>query len=93
MGCGVSGVGRSGDECSVNGGRWGKGSVQSVTNLFLTEGAVMTESGSLFCYFTILTKNVDPLLWRWLAPWRGVLLDHVEREGGKTGLDQYPKGP
>ncbi len=27
------------------------------------------------------------------VPCRGALLGHVEREGGKTSSDQYPKGP
>ncbi len=35
----------------------------------LTEGAVTTEGGSLFQYFTTLAENVDPFLRRWLAPW------------------------
>ncbi len=35
----------------------------------LTEGAVTTEAGGLFQYSTTLTKNADPLLQRWLAPW------------------------
>ncbi len=35
----------------------------------LTEGAVTTEAGSLFQYFTTLIENADPLLRRWLAPW------------------------
>ncbi len=52
--------------------RRGKTSVQTFSNLFLkklAEGAVTTEAGSLFQYFTTLTKNADPLLRRWLAPW------------------------
>ncbi len=54
------------------GGRWGKTSVETFSNRFLktlTEGAVTTEAGSLFQYFTNLTENADPLLRRWLAPW------------------------
>ncbi len=51
----------------------------------LTEGAVTTETGSLFQYFTALTKNADPC--------RSALLGRVEQEGGKTSSDQYPKGP
>ncbi len=35
----------------------------------LSEGAVTTEAGSLFQYFTTLTENADPLLRRRLAPW------------------------
>ncbi len=53
-------------------GRWGKISVQTFSNRFLKtliEGAVTTEAGSLFQYFTTLTKNADSLLLRWLAPW------------------------
>ncbi len=53
-------------------GRWGKTSVQTSSNRFLktlTEGAVTTEAGSLFQYFTTLTENTDPLLRRRLAPW------------------------
>ncbi len=77
-------------------GRWGKTSVQTSSNRFLktlTEGAVTAEAGSLFQYSTTLTENADPLLRRRLTPWRGALLDHVEREEGKTSSDQYPKGP
>ncbi len=47
----------------MGGGRWGKTSVQTFSNLFLktlTEGAVTTEAGSLFQYFTTLTENADP---------------------------------
>ncbi len=50
----------------------GKTSVETFSNRFLktlAEGAVMTEAGGLFLYFTTLTENTDPLLWRWLAPW------------------------
>ncbi len=53
-------------------GRWGKTSVQTSSIRFLetlTEGAVTTEAGSLFQFFTTLTDNANPLLWRWLAPW------------------------
>ncbi len=45
---GGGGLGDWGDECS---GRWGKTSVQTFFNLFLTtftEGDVTTEAGSLF---------------------------------------------
>ncbi len=69
---GMGGVGEWGDESSVNGGRWVKTSVQIFFNLFLkmlTEGAVTTEAGILFQYFTTLTENADPLLRRLLAPW------------------------
>ncbi len=41
-------------------GRWGKTSVHTSSNRFLktlTEGAVTTEAGSLFQYFTTLTEN------------------------------------
>ncbi len=41
-------------------GRWGKSSVQTISKFFLktlTEGAVTTEAGNLFQYFTTLTKN------------------------------------
>ncbi len=33
------------------------------------DGAVTTEAGSLFQYFTALTEYADPLLRQWLAPW------------------------
>ncbi len=59
----MGGVGKWGDECSVN---WGD-SVQTFSNLFLktlTEGAATAEAGSLFPYFTTLTENADPLLRR-----------------------------
>ncbi len=52
--------------------RWGKSSVQTSSNRFLktlTEGAVTTEAGSLFQYFTTLTENADLLLRRLLVPW------------------------
>ncbi len=51
--------------------QWRKTSVQTFSNRFLktlTKGAVTTEAGSLFQYFTTLTENADPLLRRWLAP-------------------------
>ncbi len=73
-------------------GRWGKTSVQPFYNLFLktlTEGAVTTEAGSLFQYFTTLTGDGSHLG----VPCRGALLGRVEREGGKTCSDQYPKDP
>ncbi len=45
---------------------WGdESSVQTFSNLFLkalTEGAVTTEAGSLFQYFTNLTENAVPVL-------------------------------
>ncbi len=53
-------------------GELGKTSVQIFSNRFwktLTEGAVTTETGSLFQYFTTFTDYADPLLRRWLAPW------------------------
>ncbi len=53
-------------------GEMGKDFLQTSSNRFLktlTEGAVTTEAGSLFQYFTTLTENADPLLRRWLAPW------------------------
>ncbi len=36
---------------------------------YLNEGAVTTEGGSLFQYFTTLTEKADSLLRRWLSPW------------------------
>ncbi len=69
---GGGGVGEWGNKCSVNGGRWGRISVQNFFNLYLeilTEGAATTEIGSLFQYFTTLAENADPLFLRWLAPW------------------------
>ncbi len=67
-------------------GRWGKTPVQTFSNLLLktlTEGAVTTEAGSLFQYFTTLTENADPLLRRWLGGvrFRGALLGRFEQEG------------
>ncbi len=66
-------------------GRWGKTSVQTSSNRFLkilTEGAVATEAGSLFQYFTILTENADPLGGdlHLGVPCRGALLGRVEME-------------
>ncbi len=52
--------------------QWGKTSVQTFSNRFLKtlkEGAVTTEAGSLYQYFSTLTENTDPLLRRLLAPW------------------------
>ncbi len=49
-------------------GRLGKTSVQTFSYRFLkkmTEGAVTTEAGGLFQYFTTLAENADPLLRRW----------------------------
>ncbi len=36
---------------------------------YFNEGAVTTEGGSLFQYFTTLTEKADSLLRRWLSPW------------------------
>ncbi len=69
---GGGGVGKRGGWVFSQWGRWGKTSVQTSSYRFLktlTEGAVTTEAGSLFQYFTILTENADPLLRRRLAPW------------------------
>ncbi len=69
---GAGGIGKRGGWVFSQWGRWGKTSVQTSSNLFLktlTEGAVTTEAGSLFQYFTTLTENADPLLRRRLAPW------------------------
>ncbi len=72
-------VGRGGEGSSVQSmGRWGKTSVQTSSSRFLkalTEGAVTTEAGGLFQYFTTLTENA--------------LLGRVERNGGKNSSDQY----
>ncbi len=86
---------RNGEVSAQSMGGWEKTSVPTFSYIFLkklTEGAVMTDTRSLFQYFTTLTENADPLLRRRLTPWRGALLDHVEREEGKTSSDQYPKG-
>ncbi len=80
-------------------GRWGKTSVQTFSNRFLktlTEGAVTTEAGSLFQYFTTLTENVDPLLRRWLAPWSTLKRCPLRprRSGGrKNKFGSISKGP
>ncbi len=80
-------------------GKLGKTSVQTSSNRFLktlTEGAVTTEALSLFQYFKTLTENADPLLRRWLAPWRtlnGCPLRPRRAGGRKTCSDQYPKSP
>ncbi len=53
-----------GDECSVNGGG-GERLVRTFSSLILRiliDGAVTTETGSLFQHFTTLTENGDPLL-------------------------------
>ncbi len=80
-------------------GRWGKTSVQTSSNRFLktfTEGAVTTEAGSLFQYFTTLTENADPLLRRRLAPW-GILkgCPHRPRRAArrKNKFGSIPKRP
>ncbi len=52
-------------------GEMGKVFYPNVLRPFLekmAEGAVTTEAGSLFQYFTTPTKNADSLFWRWLAP-------------------------
>ncbi len=67
--------------------QWGNTSVQTFSNLFLkipTEGAVTTEAGSLFQYFTTLTEKADPLLQRRLVPRRGALLGRDEWRGSKN---------
>ncbi len=70
------GVGRwmgYGGECSVNGGNGERLLSKLSINRFLkilTEGAVTTEGGSLFQYFTALTENADPLRWCPLRPRR-----------------------
>ncbi len=80
-------------------GEMGKISVQTFSNLFLknlTEGAVTTEAGSLFQYFTTLTENAGPLLRRWLAPWstlQGCPLRPRRVEGENTSSDQHPRDP
>ncbi len=80
-------------------GKWGKTSVQTFSSRFLKtliEGAVTTEAGSLFQYFTTLTENADHLPRRWLAPWstlKGCPLRPRRAGGRKTSSDQYPKGP
>ncbi len=80
-----------GDGISVNleaGERLSK--VQPFSNLFLkilTEGAVTTEAGSLFQYFTTLTEKADPIPRRWPVPWStffGALQDRDEWEGENT---------
>ncbi len=72
-------------------------SVQIFSNIFFktsTEGAVTTEAGSLFQYFTTLTEKADPLLRRWLVPWTtlwGALLGRDEWKGEKASSDQNPR--
>ncbi len=79
-------------------GRWGKISVQTFYNLYLeilTEGAVTTEIGSLFRYFTTLAKNADPLFLRWLSPWstwKGCPLRPRRVGGRKNKVREYLKG-
>ncbi len=88
-----------GGECSVNGGEGGKTYVQAFSNLFLktlTEGAVTTEAGSLFQYFTTLTENADPLLRWWLAPWstlKGCPLRPRRAGGRKSKFGSMSKRP
>ncbi len=64
-GVGGRGVGK----CSDNGGVGERFLSKLPPTVSLTEGAVTTEAGSLFQYFTTLTENADPPLRRWLAPW------------------------
>ncbi len=57
-------------------GEMGKTSVETFSNRFLktlTEGAITTEAGSLFQYFTTLTENAGPKM---LAVAR--TLEHLE---------------
>ncbi len=66
------GLGNWGDEISVNGVDRGKTSVHIFSNLFLkmlTDGAIMTEAGGLFQYFTTLAEKAGALFRRWLVPW------------------------
>ncbi len=65
---GWGGVGKWADDCYVNGGD-GEILLSSVFLKPLTEGAVTTEAGSLFQFFTTIIENADPLLRRWLAAW------------------------
>ncbi len=82
-------------ECLVI-GEVGEGLLCNIFLKTLTEGAVTTEAGSLFQYFTTLADmptisfGVGSHLG---VPCRGALLGRIEREGGKTSSDQYPKGP
>ncbi len=53
-------------------GEMGKGFCLNFLKPFLekqTEGAVMTEAGSLFQYLTNLTESANPLFLQWLPPW------------------------
>ncbi len=80
-------------------GRWGKTSVQTVSNLLLktlTEGVVTTEAGSLFHYFTTPPKMLTLPFGGGShlgVPCRGALLVRIKRNRIKTSSDQYPKGP
>ncbi len=60
VGVSVQSLGEMGKDFSPNSNRFLK---------TLIEEAVTTEAGSLFQYFTALTKNADPLHRRWLEPW------------------------
>ncbi len=64
-------------------GRWRKTSVQTFSNLFLktlTQGAVTTEAGSLFQYFTTLSFVGGSHLG---VSYSGALLSRAEWEGEK----------
>ncbi len=82
-------------ECLVIGEVW-EGLLCNLFLKALTEGAVTTEAGGLFQYFTTLT-DMPTLSFgggsHFGVPCRGALLGRVDREGGKTSSDQYPKGP
>ncbi len=52
----------------------------------LTEGAVTTEAGNLFQYFTTLTENADPLLRRWSTLKGCPLRPH--RPGGRINIQK-----
>ncbi len=74
-------------------------SVQTFFTIFmktLTEGAVTTEAGSLFQYFTALTEKADPLLRQWLAPWstlKGCLFRPRRAGGRKNKFGSISKRP
>ncbi len=87
----MGGVGKWGDECSVNRGD----SVHTFCKLFLktaTEGDLGAYSS-----FSQYSPKIPTLSFGGCShlgePCRGALLGRFEQEKGITSSDQYPKGP
>ncbi len=90
--CGMQ-VRRGQDEYSLNGGDRERLLAKLFFLKTLTEGAVATEAGSLFQYYSKPSPKMLTISFGGGVPCSGALLDHVEWEGGKTTSEQYSKDP